>query len=205
MGNLFSCVLICGATEKVKIVHSDISEEADFRVVLATQQVDHTQGSSRHVIEVEHKNLNTIATGEAQLSTPVCEQEDQEIYFLIPVDISTKSHVKTSRLVSLQPYKYWSIGLDRTKQLDHREAQKLSFPNPPVQLQKHDGVTKLVVSKRYLAQILMEKKLRRQENKDADTRSEEPKTTQHNHSRSRFSRAGTWKPALESISEIQTR
>ncbi|XP_024527056.1 uncharacterized protein LOC112345136 [Selaginella moellendorffii] len=274
MGNLMSCVLICGAMEVVQVVNTNGRVERLIRPIRAAEliwaQEKYRAGAlAAGLNSIPNPSLSTLPSSSSSSSPPrsssteedklklakcLSAEDSNPKFLLLPLDPSAATTRSSSAEVGCRAYKFQCHSQENvsvaaaahhevksSKQQRSRSKSDAPAPppppkpaaeqstrgaanHPPFRVKKEGGVTTLVVSKRYLEQLLVEKEM-----KAADAVAAADILQDHNylprkvgggggaakHSRrssrsssscgsssgSSSGRSGIWRPALESISE----
>ncbi|OVA13624.1 Protein of unknown function DUF4228 [Macleaya cordata] len=162
-----SCILPCGALDVIRIVHSNGKVEEFSRTIRAE---DIMKANPKHVLKKPTSSLSTDGDCVVQkivIVPPDAELQRGKIYFLIPASPAPDHHKKKSSTRSA------NSATRRTAKKKVAEDHQNSI-----------NMTKLLISDRYLKEILSENKV------------------SSNHRDRRRGRVGVWRPHLESISEI---
>ncbi|XP_010920079.1 uncharacterized protein [Elaeis guineensis] len=153
-----SCILPCGALDVVRIVHADGRVEEIGGTVSAGEIM---QAYPKHVLRKPPSAVSDdgVVPNKAVILPPNAELKKGKIYFLMPV--------------SSVPEKARSGNTSMRRRNKKRDGESNGVPTDK---------TRLLVSERYLSEILSEKVSSQRDR--------------------RRGRVGVWRPHLESISEV---
>ncbi|GAV67986.1 DUF4228 domain-containing protein [Cephalotus follicularis] len=157
-----SCILPCGALDVIRIVHSNGRVEEISGTITASEIM---KAHPKHVLKKPSSSSDDGMVPKIVIVPPDAELQRGKIYFLMPVPSS-------------KPVKDRSRSSTRKR----RSETHTNISNMNVSKADHSiSMTNLLVSDRYLSEILSEKI-----------------STQRDRRRGRI---GVWRPHLESISE----
>lgn len=157
-----SCILPCGALDVIRIVHANGRVEEISGTIRAAEIM---KAHPKHVLKKPSSPSDGGCCPRIVIVPPDAELQRGKIYFLMPVPSTTQEKTRSSRSST------------RRKK---REAAQTNV-NTSISM---TTTTNLLISDRYLSEILSEKL-----------------STQRDRRRGR---AGVWRPHLESISETPT-
>lgn len=154
-----SCILPCGALDVIRIVHSNGRVEEISRTILAGEIM---RAHPKHVLKKPSSPSDGGVVPKIMIVPPDAELQRGKIYFLMPVSTLPDKHRSKSSSSS-------------SKRKKKKKEVENNTNNSTV------SVTNLLISDRYLTEILSEKT-----------------ATQRDRRRGRV---GVWRPHLESICE----
>lgn len=162
-----SCILPCGALDVIRIVHSNGRVEEISGTIRASEIM---KAHPKHVLKKPSSTCsNDGVVPKIVIVPPDAELQRGKIYFLMPVPSTPEKKTRSSRSCSTRRKK-------RESSNNNNEGNNLSNVSNSISI-----TTNLLLSDRYLSEILSEKL-----------------STQRDRRRGRV---GVWRPHLESISE----
>ncbi|KAJ9168708.1 hypothetical protein P3X46_020202 [Hevea brasiliensis] len=167
-----SCILPCGALDVIRIVHCNGRVEEISGTIQASEIM---KAYPKHVLKKPSSPSDDGVVPKIVIVPPDAELQRGKIYFLIPVPSTPEKKPPRSRNYSSRRKRR-----ENNNNNDHNNSETNSLSNNVVS-NSISMTTNLLISDRYLSEILSEKL-----------------STQRDRRRGRV---GVWRPHLESISE----